>query len=197
MLTFNTLQDEAVIESLRDGLIGVIPTDTVYGLACSALQQNSVSRLYSLKNREAKPGTLLAANIDQVIDLGIPRRYLKAVDHYWPSSISVVVPTVVKLSYLDQGIGSLAVRIPDDDVVHELLLSTGPLITTSANKPGEQPSVVIAEAKAHFGDVVDFYVDGGDLSDRLSSTIIRVVDDAVEVLRQGAVKINEKGEIIQ
>ncbi len=197
MLTYNSLQDKAIINSLQDGLIGVIPTDTVYGLACSALHQNSVSRLYGLKNREAKPGTLLAANIDQVIDLGIPRRYLKAVEHYWPNSISIVVPTVVTLRYLDQGIGSLAIRIPDDDVVHKLLLSTGPLITTSANKPGEQPSATISDAKAYFGDRVDFYVDGGDLSRRLSSTIIRVVDDTVEVLRQGSIKINEKGEVIQ
>lgn len=197
MLTYNSLQDKAIINSLQDGLIGVIPTDTVYGLACSALNQNSASRLYGLKNREAKPGTLLAANIDQVINLGIPRRYLKAVEHYWPNSISIVVPTVATLRYLDQGIGSLAIRIPDDDVVHKLLLSTGPLITTSANKPGEQPSATIFDAKAYFGDRVDFYVDGGDLSRRLSSTIIRVVDDAVEVLRQGSIKINEKGEVIQ
>ena len=197
MLTYNSLQDKAIINSLQDGLIGVIPTDTVYGLACSALHQNSVSRLYGLKNREAKPGTLLASNVDQVIDLGIPRRYLKAVEHYWPNSISIVVPTVATLRYLDQGIGSLAIRIPDDYVVHKLLLSTGPLITTSANKPGKQPSATIFDAKAYFGDRVDFYVDGGDLSRRLSSTIIRVVDDAVEVLRQGSIKINEKGEVIQ
>jgi len=61
--------------------------------------------------------------------------------------------------------------------------------------PGESPANIVAEAQAYFGDAVDFYVDGGDLSGAAPSTIIRIVDDAVEVLREGAVKINDKGEV--
>lgn len=195
MVTFNALQNRELIKLLHNGSVGVIPTDTVYGLACIASDKLAVTRLYGLKSRENKPGTLIAANIDQIAELGIPRRYLTAVEKFWPNPISIIIPTSPELKYLDLGKMSLALRVPDDEEISKLLLKTGPLLTSSANKPGEPPAMNIQQAYGYFGDLVDFYVDGGDLSDRLSSTIIRVIDDAVDVIREGAVKINEKGEI--
>jgi tRNA A37 threonylcarbamoyladenosine synthetase subunit TsaC/SUA5/YrdC len=90
---------------------------------------------------------------------------------------------------------SLAVRIPAQSEIAELLQKTGPLITSSANHPGEPTANAVDEARKYFGDTVDFYVDGGDLSDHKPSTIIRIVDDAIEVIREGAVKIDENGRI--
>lgn len=188
--------NESKIEALlKQGSVGVLPTDTVYGLVCRAADEAAVDRLYGVKDRHNKPGTLIAASVDQIVELGIPRRYLTAVEQYWPNPISVVIPSVPSLSYVDLGKMSLATRIPSDDRIARLLKNTGPLLTTSANMPGEPTSKTISQAKKYFGDKVDFYVDGGDLSGRPESTIIRVVDDAVEVIREGAVKINEKGEI--
>jgi L-threonylcarbamoyladenylate synthase len=180
---------------LGDGEIAVIPTDTVYGVVCKASDELAVERLYALKSRQKKPGTVIAANIDQLVNLGLKKRYLKPLEHYWPGSISVIIPSEFKLRYLDQGVGALAVRIVDDKKLATILKNTGPLLTSSANLPGEKEASNIDEAKAYFGEKVDHYVDGGDLSGRQSSTVIRIVDDAVEVLREGAVKINEKGEI--
>jgi L-threonylcarbamoyladenylate synthase len=177
-----------------DGAIAVIPTDTLYGLVARAADQAAVERLYKLKNRDHKPGTLIAADIDQLEELGLKRRYLTVVQQYWPGAISVIIPCAdPTLKYLHRGKMSLAVRIPDDKELLELLARTGPLLTSSANQPGEQPANTIAEAKRYFGDKVDSYVDGGDLSDRKPSTIIRIIDDAIEIIRQGAVTINEAG----
>ncbi len=177
------------------GSVGVLPTDTVYSLVARAADQAAVARLYEVKRRERKPGTLVAASIDQLVGLGLKRRYLQAVERYWPGAVSVVVPCP-ELDYLHQGLMSLAVRIPDDRQFRELLEQVGPLLTSSANQPGESPANTIAEAKAYFGDTVDFYEDGGDLTGRAPSTVIRMVDDAVEVLHEGAVNINpETGEI--
>jgi L-threonylcarbamoyladenylate synthase len=88
---------------------------------------------------------------------------------------------------------SLAIRLPADKDLQELLKRTGPLLTSSANLPGESPATNIAEARQYFGDKVDFYIDGGDLSNRQPSTIIRIIDDAIEVVRPGAVKLDEAG----
>lgn len=183
------------INKIAAGLVGVLPTDTVYGLVCDATNQAAVERLYALKSREQKPGTLVAASIDQLVEIGIHRRYLTAVEQYWPGPVSIVIPTGFKLSYLHQGKGSIAVRVPSDTEFCKILAKTGPLLTTSANKPGKTPAKTIAEAKKYFGDAVDFYIDGGNLEDREPSTIIRVIDDTVEVIRQGAVHIKESGEI--
>ncbi|MGH7142202.1 MAG: L-threonylcarbamoyladenylate synthase [Candidatus Saccharimonadales bacterium] len=169
------------------GSIGVMPTDTVYGVVARATDKVAVERLYQLKKRDHKPGTIIAADIEQLVSLDLKRRYLKAVEQFWPGSISVVISCgSAELEYLHLGLSSLAVRIPADEELHQLLNQTGPLLTSSANTPGDPTANTVAEAKRYLGNRVDFYEDGGDLSGRQPSTLIRMVDDAVEVLRQGA-----------
>ncbi len=168
------------------GSIGIIPTDTVYGLVARAADIQAVERLYALKKREGKPGTLIAASIDQLEQLGLKRRYMKAVEQFWPGPVSVVIPVAdPNLHYLHLGKQSLAVRIPKNDTLQALLKLSGPLLTSSANPPGKQTAITIQQAKEYFDGDVDFYEDGGNLSNHQASTVIRVVDDAIEVLRQG------------
>jgi L-threonylcarbamoyladenylate synthase len=183
-------------ELLKQGKIGVIPTDTVYGLVCMASDAQSVKRLYATKKRENKPGTVIAATTRQLEDLGLKYRYLKAVEQFWPGAVSVCIPTAdPALTYLHMNSGSLAVRIPDNGELLGLLEQTGPLQTTSANMPDEPVATTVAGAKKYFGQRVDFYVDGGDLSARQPSTVVRIVDDAIEVLRPGAVDIKPNNEL--
>jgi len=189
---FKEFNDE-VIALIKDGAVGVLPTDTTYGLVCAAAIPEAVSRLYALKKREKKPGTVIAVSIEQLVALGIKERYLKPVSYFWPNPISIEIPHGI--IYLNQGTGRQAFRIVKESQLQKLLEQTGPLLTSSANHPGEKPAGTIDEAKHYFSDDINFYVDGGDLSSREPSTIIRIVDDEVEVIREGAVKINEKGEI--
>ena len=181
----------------HSGSVIIIPTDTVYGLVARAADQQAVERLYSLKERQpssstAKPGTLIADSIEQLEELGFKHRYLTAVEQFWPGAVSVIIPiSEPALQYLHLGKMALAVRIPDNDSLRELLKQTGPLITTSANHPAQPTATKIEAARQYFGDQVDLYVDGGDLSARQPSTVIRIIDDAVEVLREGAVKIDD------
>lgn len=192
----NMLSKEEIASFIKDGGVGVLPTDTLYGLVCSAALPNAIARLYALKHREQKPGTVIAANIDQIVQLGIPKRYLTAIEQFWPNPISVVIPVGDHLKELHSGKGSVAFRIPKDETLRALLEQTGPLLTSSANHPGETPAATVADAKTYFGGSIDFYVEGGDLSTNKPSTVIRMVDDAVEVLREGAVEVTERGEIL-
>ena len=182
---------------LTPGSVGVMATDTVYGLVARAGDFVGVERLYRLKKREGKPGTVIAASIEQLVDLGLKPRYLKAVEQFWPGAVSVIIPCGPELAYLHQGKNGLAVRIPAQPKIHALLEKTGPLLTTSANAPGQAPANTLEQARAYFGDRVDFYEDGGDLSNHSPSTVIRIVDDAIEILRQGAVTIDESGRVMK
>lgn len=195
MQILHTEDGTTLVSLLKSGAVGVMPTDTVYGLVCSASKPEAVHRLYELKSRENKPGTIIAARIQQLIDLGIRARYLKAVEQFWPNPLSVVIPCDDHLEYLHLKQHSLAVRIPKDAALTSLLMSVGPLLTTSANHPAQPTAKNLHEAQKYFGESVDFYVDGGSIDDHQPSTIIRVVDDAIEVLRQGAVHIDETGRI--
>ncbi len=195
MHIFHSVTDSSVIDGLRAGNVGVLPTDTVYGLVCSAANAASVERLFTVKDRTNQPGTVLAASVEQLSQLGIKQRYLKAVEHYWPNPLSIIIPCGEELAYLHMGLNSLAVRIPANDKLIQLLEQTGPLMTTSANHPGLPVAESIAEAQEYFGDTVDFYVDGGEITHHEPSTIIRIVDDAIEIIREGALKLDENGRI--
>lgn len=195
MPQFDSLESKQLAQLITGGQVGVIPTDTIYGVVAAAKDESAVGRLYALKDRYKKPGTIIAADIDQLVELGIPRRYLTAVQQFWPGGVSVEIPHDIE--YLHQGTGRQAFRVVDNEAVKKLLIKTGPLVTSSANLPGDPPATTISQAKNYFGDAVAFYVDGGDLSDRQASTIIQVIDDAVHVVRQGSVKIDEaNGTII-
>ena len=178
------------ITRLLSGGVGVMPTDTVYGLVARAGDKTAVERFYGLKKRERKPGTVIAASVQQLVDLGLQERYLKRVERWWPNPLSVICEAGKELEYLHLGLGSLAVRVTNDEALLQLLEATGPLVSTSANLPGRAGAVNLQEAREYFKDEVDFYVDGADLSGRAPSTIVRIVGDGIEVIRQGAVKIS-------
>ena len=174
----------------KHGEIAVIPTDTVYGVVARAVDAAAVARLYALKSREGKPGTLVAANVDQLIELGIDRHYLTRATEFWPGAVSLITPCGQNLFYIHQGVNSLAVRIPNDKNLLELLQQTGPLLTSSANQPGEPPATIVDEAKAYFGELVDWYEDGGYINAE-PSTVIKIVGNKIDVVRSGVVKFDE------
>lgn len=174
----------------NEGHIAVIPTDTVYGVVARAADSQAVARVYELKRRESKPGTLVAVSIDQLVAIGIDRHQLVAAEKLWPGAVSVITPCGDNLEYIHQGVGSLAIRIPNDPWLLDLLRQTGPLLTSSANQPGKPPATTIAEAKAYFGDQVSWYEDGGAVN-RQPSTVVRIVGTTVEVVRPGAVTFED------
>lgn len=182
IVSFDTAQ-----KLLGEGKVGIIPTDTVYGLVACAGNETAVTRMYALKNREQKPGTLIAASVDQLVKLGVSSEELAKVSHYWPNPLSAVLP--LSLDYLTQGIGTLAMRVTANQNTREILELTGPLITSSANQPGEPHATTVNEAAMYFGDSIDFYVDGGTIAETQPSTIIRPTANGIEILRQGAVSL--------
>ena len=180
---------EEAISTLLAGGVGVLPTDTVYGLVARVADQAAMARLAKLKNRERKPIPVMAASVAQLRELGVPAACLEKVAHLWPNPLSIVLPVDAAHAYLHQGLGDLPFRIVADDALRKILARTGPLAATSANRPGEPTAATIAEAQAYFGNKVDFYVDGGELSGRLSSTIIKLTDAGFVMVRPGAVEL--------
>jgi L-threonylcarbamoyladenylate synthase len=192
MHIFHSVTDSKLVALLNADSIGVLPTDTLYGLVARAASPAAVERMYALKHRERKPGTTIAANVNQLKDLGIDERLLESVAGYWPAPLSIVLPLSDDLYYLHQGVGESPFRVVADDSLRILLEQTGPLMTSSANAPGEPPAKDVHEAQAYFGEHVDFYVDGGHIGDRHPSTIAQWTDKGLRVLRQGAAVITKE-----
>lgn len=186
---FNDLSHPALADILRREGVGVLLTDTVYGIVGRAGSAQAATGVIEAKGRKYKPGTLIAANIQQLIDLGLPPDHVKICQHFWPGPVSIVIPAGPELSYIHLGKDSIVVRIPDKPELITLLEAVGPLLTTSANLPNEPMVNSIEEAQKLFGKRLNFYVDGGPLPTPVASTIISI---DITILRQGATTINAK-----
>ena len=183
--------DERIVELLQQGGVGLLPTDTIYGLSCQALDRIAVEKTHKIKRRDkTKPFVILISKIEQLNDLGIISTDIAAALRYWPGSLTVISPAEKAPDWLHMGTKTLAVRQPDHPGLRDLMDKVGPLVSTSANLAGGQPAESVKQAKGYFGDKLDFYVDAGRLSG-LPSTIIRKNNYKFEVLRQGAVKFKE------
>jgi L-threonylcarbamoyladenylate synthase len=182
MVVFTDTLDD-VVSLLQKGDIGVLRTDTLYGIVASAAHEEAVERVYTVKGRTpTKPPIILIADVNQMlvpIDSGMYDR----IKEMWPGKNSVIVPAPGAPRWLVRSGASLAYRIPDNAALRALLSRTGPLIAPSANPEGEPPAVSISEAKAYFGESVDFYVDGGTVTDDSPSRLYRLDGPMLERLR--------------
>ncbi|MFZ2494828.1 MAG: L-threonylcarbamoyladenylate synthase [Candidatus Saccharimonadales bacterium] len=186
MKVVSSLLDPSIVSILHDGGIAVIPTDTVYGLVARAHDETAIKKMYSLKVREHQPGTIIGYDVVHLHDLGFSRELLDETSSYWPAPLSAVLPANDIAPYLKADRSDLPVRVPDYDDLLKLLKQTGPLMTTSANLPSEPTATTIEEAFAYFGDAIDVYVDGGEVKGHQPSTIIRINNGTITVLRHGA-----------
>ena len=192
-MAYNMETNESIIKKTKDGKIGVIPTDTIYGVAAAAFSKKAVTRAYKiLKRNPKKPFIILISSIKDLSLFGIKldRDTGKILHSLWPGKISVVLPTPSKkFQYLHRGTKNLAFRLPRDTNLARIIKKTGPLISTSANSEGAKPAETAAEAKKYFGDSIDFYIDGGKIKS-LPSTLVEIKDGKVNVIRKGAGKIS-------
>lgn len=174
----------AIATLLLAGKIGVVRTDTIYGVVCVAINKDAVERIFRAKGRDDhKSPIVLVANQQQLFDIpdDTLRQFLANV---WPDKTSVILPGINAPEWITRGNNSVAYRNPNDAWLTGLLARTGPLIAPSANLQGLPVARNIDEAIGYFGDTVDFYVDGGLISDNTPSRLLRIgMDGTVERLR--------------
>lgn len=163
------------IKIIKNGGIGILPTDTLYGLVGSALNKKTVERIHKVRKRELdKPFILLISSLSDLATFGVKlnERTKNLLKKLWPGPVSVILPCDnKKFFYLHRGAKTLAFRLPKSELLHEFLRKTGPLVAPSANISGMPPALTISEARKYFGDKVDFYFDIGKLSNPPSSLV--------------------------
>ncbi len=181
-----------IVSILKHDGIGVIPTDTLYGILGSAFSKRAVARIYEVKGRdEQKPFIVLIATLNDLKKFGVTltasqKKFLQSV---WPGPVSVILPCAHKsFAYLHRGQKSLAFRMPQNALLEKLLKKTGPLVAPSANPQGEIPAENIKKAQDYFGCAVDFYI-GGSSKKGKASSIIDLTQNPPQILRQGAKKV--------
>lgn len=169
-----TIDLDAAAQLLKQGKVGVVRTDTLYGIVAQAANEHAVEAVYVAKGRTpTKSPIILIANTRQLIDT-YDELTLARVSELWPGKNSVILSSPHGPAWLTRGNASIAYRLPNDARLRQLLEQTGPLIAPSANPEGQTPAMTIAEAQEYFGDEVDFYVDGGEVTDDTPSKLWRL-----------------------
>jgi len=175
------------------GLI-VYPTDTVYGLGCDPTNEVALAKLFSAKRRDARPIPVLCDSLESASRLAnFTPKASEVAKTYWPGALTIVAPMKAELPFqIHQGSGEVGVRVPDSSLCVELVRLCGGILTgTSANISGRGPCRTADEAAREIGSAVDLILNGGRL-EGAESTVVRVLDAGIEVLRQGAVRVKEK-----
>lgn len=181
-----------IIETIKAGGIGVIPTDTMYGIIGSAFNKKTVERIYVVRKRTpTKPLIILISDIKDLntFKIKVDTELEKKLNKLWPNKVSVILPCKQKkFEYLHRGTNKLAFRLPKDKKLREFIAETGPIVAPSANTEGDRPSKNIKQAQKYFGVNADFYLDKGDMS-IVPSTIVEIENREMKIIRKGAVKV--------
>lgn len=185
---------------LARGELVVAPTDTVYGVACDAFTPRAVAALLAAKGRgRDMPLPVMVGSLATFRAITATRgeHGERLVEAFWPGPLTLVCPEQPSLRWdLGDAGGTVAVRMPDDELMLELLAKHGPLAVTSANRSGESPATTCDEAERQLGGSIQVYLDGGDSPSAIASTIIDLTASVPRVLRLGAVPAERLLEIV-
>ncbi len=191
-LTNNNIKE--IIEVLdNDGVI-IFPTDTVYGIGCNCFSTNAIKKLFSFKERDInKPINVLTDSIDKInlVARNINEKEKDLIDKYLPGDLTIILDKKEEVpDILTANLDTVGVRIPNNDIALTILSNYKyPLATTSVNISGNSPGIEVDDFIEEFKNKVDIIVDGGKSKIGISSTIVRVDNDNVNILRQGNLKV--------
>lgn len=152
-------------EAIKRGESVVFPTDTVYGIGCDAFSPSAVAGLLAIKGRgrHMPPPVLVASvtDVERLVEV-IPESAKKVMEKFWPGGVTIVFRAHPDVAWdLGDTRGTVALRMPHNDVALELLAHTGPLAVSSANRSGSPSVKSINEVWDQLGGTVSVYLDGG------------------------------------
>lgn len=191
----------AAVAAVRRGLLVVLPTDTVYGIGVDAFDAEGVQRLLDAKGRgrDMPPPVLISATTTlAALATDLPGWAEGLTEHYWPGLLTIVCRQQPSLRWdLGESRGTVAVRMPHDEVALDLLGRTGPLAVSSANVTGEPAATDADAAERMLGESVAVILDAGPSSGSAASTIVDCTGSRPRILREGALSAAELTPVLE
>ncbi|KAA8830470.1 L-threonylcarbamoyladenylate synthase [Bifidobacterium tissieri] len=187
-------------ELVQAGKLIVVPTDTVYGVACDPRNPDAVDRIFKAKRRpRAKSLQVLLASVNDIdalgLDLPVPLDRLS--NEFLPGAFSPICVArddcalaTVRVDPQSHPSRTQGIRVPDSADTLRILRATGPLAASSANLSGHDSAQTAQQAAADLGDAIALYLDGGPTPGPLSSTVVASDPhgrDGITILRDGVI----------
>jgi L-threonylcarbamoyladenylate synthase len=191
---------DAAAVAITQGELVLLPTDTVYGVAADAFTPSAVTGLLAAKNRgRAMPVPVLIGEASTLSGLVVklPPVAHQLAEAFWPGGLTLVLEHAPSLAWdLGDAEGTVAVRLPDDDIARDLLRRTGPLAVSSANRSGRAAATTAAQAVEQLGSHAAVVLDGGPRQGSAASTIVDCTRPVPRVLRVGALPLERLREVV-
>lgn len=197
---------EKAQRAIRQHKCVVFPTDTVYGIGADAFSPQAVTLLLASKGRSRKmPPPVLIPRLNALDGLAtdVPAEARKLAEAFWPGGLTMIFHAQPSLDWdLGDTKGTVALRMPADDVAQDLLTLTGPLAVSSANRTGQPAARTAAQAMDQLAESVEVYLEGGlrpegDAdSAALPSTIVDATALPLRVVRQGAIALERLRDVV-
>jgi tRNA threonylcarbamoyl adenosine modification protein (Sua5/YciO/YrdC/YwlC family) len=191
---------DAAAAAIGRGELVLLPTDTVYGVAADAFTPSAVAGLLAAKNRgRAMPVPVLVPEASTLAGLvvNLPDVANRLAQEFWPGGLTLVLEHAPSLAWdLGDAEGTVAVRLPDDDVARDLLRRTGPLAVSSANRSGRPAATTAEEAVEQLGTHAAVALDGGPRVSSVASTIVDCTAPTPRILRVGAISVDRLRAVV-
>ena len=179
-------------ESIKKGNLVLFPTETVYGIGANALNEEAVQNIFIAKGRE-QDNPLIAhiANIEMLDPL--VKEYGKIeqtlMEKFWPGPLTIVLnKKPIIPDRITGGLNTVAIRMPSNEIARKLIEYAGvPIAAPSANISGRPSGTMVEDIIEELDGKVDYIIDGGKTNIGVESTVIRVVDNIVHILRPGRI----------
>ena len=208
--TINEESLQLAAQIINAGGVIVVPTDTVYGVACDPFNEDAVAKIYQLKRRPRtkalqifmssvsdleKLGLYLPSPLDVLAEKFLPGGY-SPIARAKKDSVATRLATLCKADENNeqreatQCEATQGVRVPDCPELMKILRVTGPLAASSANRSGNESADSVEEAVAAFGDEIPLYLNAGPTRSHVASTVVGADasdKDGIVILREGVI----------
>lgn len=187
---------QVAAELLKKSEVVAIPTETVYGLAANAFDEEAVRKIFKAKGRPCdNPLIVHISDLDMIKDIAleVPVLAMKCAERFWPGPLTMIMPKSDRIPLVTSGgLDTVGIRFPSDKCAHRIIEECGfPLAAPSANLSGS-PSPT--NAKRVFEDMngrIAAIVDGGESEVGVESTVIAFENDGIRILRPGKISYED------
>ena len=181
-----------ICRGIEDGVVAIMPTDTLYGICCDALNVKAIERICRLKgiNPDKSNLSIVCADISMAAEFSkIDDRVFRLLKSNTPGPFTFLLKSASALPKVFKGRKTVGVRIPDCDTIRKVVARLGhPLLTTSIEYDGDDYAISADLIAESYDNRVDFMVEGED-GGLIPSTIVDCTGNDIEIVREG------KGEL--
>lgn len=180
-----------IINAIQNNLLVCFPTETVYALACNALDNESIEKIYQIKKRsQNKPLSIFASDIYNLTKIAkVKERYIDLINHFSPGPITYILPlknnNILPNEFFKDSIG---IRIPEHPIAISILNKLKvPIVATSINISGKKSVCKADDIPQSIKQHLSVVIEDDELVSGIESTIIDLTEDKIKVLREGAI----------